>query len=311
MDEKEQEKEAYLNGIQSLLENIDEDTSKKIFLQLCEIVYANSDRTIDEVMDDCNRKDWTFEQRKIAKKAFVEYKSRVMMAMYYVQTFQVRKWKKEDYRYSGLACNDNFKTNWWPYLGEVSEKLQLSEDEILCIACLFLYYFIPKAEYDTGLSSEELLKRKYPSRDNYEAERAEVCYKLFKLKDLAKLYMTQRFQIRMSQARVFRDDEENIKKQVWRNILATEEMSDLKVDRMKNCPRENFAGSDIEVRFSLHFGDYVEMPEKKDINILKAYELLNQGKSYEYVMDNIGLSFKEVRVIDCFTIVRAKEEGND
>jgi len=314
MSDIKSDREAYIQGIQSLLENLSEAETKQLYFQLCDTVYVNSEITIDELIEACNRKsdDWAFEHRKIVKKAFVEYKTRVQMAMYYVSMFQVRRWKDEYHQYSPRSWREQMNSNWWPFPGEVSEKLHLSEEEIICIARLYLNYFLAKAEHDTGLDVEELKQSEWkcPSSD-YEAVRKESCFKLFQVKDLAKLYMLQRFYARMNQARVFRDDECDIKNQLWRNILATEDMSEKKVDKMKNCPREKFAGSDIEVKFSLHLGDYIDKSQEVDVNVLKAYELLNQGKNYDEVMGATGLSFKEVRVLDCFTIVKAKEEARD
>jgi hypothetical protein len=251
----------------------------------------------------CDRKNPDEEQRKMAAKLFVVYRSRVMMAMYYVEMFEIRRWGK---RLDQIEMSLAFR-NWHPFLEEVAQKLQLSEDEILCVGYLFHDYFLLKAEKLFPLTIRELMDRAFNFRDDFEEQYKKDTFEISKIKDLAKLYMTQRFQHRVNSiSSVWWDNLSKYKDQVWRNILASEHMSAPKRERLMKCPREDFCGEPITIRFSA--GPSCElMQQDKREGVLQAYEALNQRQPYSDIMRESGLSFEEVRILDCFTVRKEVE----
>jgi hypothetical protein len=283
----------------SLFDKVTDAEQEEILGRLREMAYMDTPRTLDEMIQQaCDRKNPDEEHRKMAAKLLVFYRSRVMMAMYYVEMFEIRRWGK-----NRNEIERSFAFSYWhPYLEEVAQKLQLSENEILCVGYLFHYHFLPKAEKLFPLTIWELLNRAFDFDDDFEQQYKKDTFEISKIKDLAKLYMTQCFQKRMN-AILFscEDNTGEYKDQVWRNILASEQMSSPKRDRLMNCPREGFCGEPIEIRFSAGPACELAQQEKRE-GVLFAYQALNQRRSYSEIISESGLSFEEVRILDCFAV---------
>jgi hypothetical protein len=288
----------------SLFDKVTDAEQQEILGRLREMAYMDTPRTLDEMIKQaCDRKNLDEEHRKMAVKLFVVYRSRVMMAMYYVEMFEIRRWGK---RLDQIEMSLAFR-NWHPFLDEVAQKLQLSEDEIRCLGYLFHDYFLPRAEKLFPVTIRELMERAFNFRDDFEQEYKKSTFEISKIKDLAKLYMTQRFQRRMNSILFWcEDNPSEYKEQVWRNILASEQMSASKRERLMKCPREDFCGEPITIRFSAGPSCELTQKEKRE-GVLQAYEALNQRQPYSDIMRESGLSFEEVRILDCFTVRKEVE----
>lgn len=286
-----------------LFEGVSEDKQEKIMDMLREAVYSERESTLDDLFCACKNENWKSKYGRIEEKVFTRYRAKVMMAMYYVQTFQIMRF---DENHASPLWRERMQDNWAPYLGEVCKKLQLSEGEIFSLACLYHFYFIPKAENDCGVRIEDWHFRRLDWKaDNYEAEVEKECFEISRVKDLAKIYMMQRFDRRMCRYAVPRRFDCEDKEQFWRDILAMEETSDKKAARMKYGFQKELTGNKTELRYSvcMHMR---EITDKKD-SVLAAYEKLLKKAEYSEVMAETGLSFKEVRILDCFAVAYAYE----
>lgn len=202
-----------------LWSSITEEEKTKIINVLRDMAYMHTQKTIEELMQAYEREHWKSEYGKVEQKALSVYKAKVMMAMYYVQIFGISK--------GGKSYNSSERRieKLMPTLEEVEQKLQLSENEIICLACLYYFYFIPMAEKDCNTNIEEWLSKRERTVQNFATEYEEECFEISRVKDLAKLYMVLRFKKRMKISSKPWHREDEYKEQFWRDILALESMS--------------------------------------------------------------------------------------
>lgn len=299
-----------------LLQNLSEAQLEKMLMIVKEQVYLQEKRTLDQMIRLAT--DLTYRQletRKFSQKERMLYIAKVKMAMYYVQNFGIHLWRNEMKHMYGFQVSRR-ANNWVPYLDEIANKLQMSEEEIIMLACLYHYYYIPKAEI---FSAHRICEwREIYRRDDSSG----VIEEISKIKDLAKLYMTQDFQKRLKVGTFsygYGWNDEDIVEQFWRDILASEKMSDVQKERMQNGISKSIMGSNSNILWSVQVS-LPEIKEKKD-SVLSAYEMLNNidddistsknekkqkcidENMYERVIEKSGLSFEEIRILDCFTKV--------
>ncbi|MBR1855062.1 MAG: hypothetical protein IJ794_18305 [Lachnospiraceae bacterium] len=286
----------------ALFRSMPEKDQHRVLLQMREAEFFARLRTVTNIVD-FNRND-SFDQSewRFAVKYKAVFIARVAMAMFYVQTFEVRRMRDRGFWGFGDSREERAK-NWAPYLEEVAEKLSLSEDAVRDIGCLFHFYFIPKAEQYRGQTVVECRQR---MRENvagqtWQESLKASAYEISRIKDLAKLYMTQRFWSRTKGEYCKSWGEW---KAFWRKILASEEMNEVKRSRMIHCPRDQFAGLEREIVYS---ADTWELEDRKEA-VLSAYAKLCEQRAdtparYEEIGRETGLTGEEVLVLDCFTPV--------
>ncbi len=301
--------------ILQLVHEMEPDKREKLLQRLVRENEADKERSIDEWNAILNDKHlYGSDIRRDISWGISRYLLRIRMVTYYIHSIGLMRLPDRSFRSLWRIEEDDER--WAPYLEEVAEYLYLAEECVLDLCCLFYAYFIPLAEKDLKLSLEDLNKDYWDYwKQNYDDEsaRERILRQMSAVKDLAKLYMLQRLDNRrpfnepyfIDRSYFHRTKDEE--KEFWRELIAIYLPSETKRERMVYGPWKTLSTEwREELKFSMRCNK--EAMDRKEM-VLKAYSLLEQNESYHSIMEQTGISFEEVKALDCFVIKEVDHEA--
>ncbi len=294
-----------------LVHEMKPDKRDKLLQRLVRENEAAKERSIDEWNAILNDKHlYGSDIRRDIRWGISRYLLRIRMVTYYIHSFELMR--LPDRSFGSLWRIEEDDERWAPYLEEVAECLYLSEESVLDLCCLFYSYFIPLAEKDLKLSVENLDKDYWDQKYDDKSARERVLKQMSAVKDLAKLYMLQRLDNRhpfnlpyINESSIHRTKDEE--KPFWREMIAIHLPSEAKRKRMVYGPWSTLSidSRRYELKYSMKCNS--EAMDRKEV-VLKAYSLLEQNESYHSIMEQTGISFDEVKALDCFVIKEVDHE---
>ncbi len=290
--------------ILEMIHGLDKEKQSAFLYRLSCEVEEDRPRSIDEWDRIFNDEKTERDVKDLILRSACRFYTRIRMASHYVQSFETLR-----------PCNEGQpwfdrkqKEKWAPYLPETARRLGLSEESVLDICCLFYCYFIPMAAEHLNVSMGELGEQIINAlRDTYINDQAvhfngeknyeKALFQLSAVKDLAKLYMLQRMKNRCSIFTLY--DYTGYAKAYWRELLSKSDIPEAKRKRMIYGVWDELT-PEIKQEELMHSRHCTYEAEARKDAVLSAFSDLEQGKDYSFVMEKNGITFDEVRAIDCF-----------
>lgn len=292
--------------ILSLWRKIPEEGQEELLRSMHNLACKAKRQTVDEILGMAYGEENVgvdhYYARVAAHKYQEDFFDRVKMAMYYVSTVEVLADGRGTYVYYDYNRRRERwlrGENWFPHMEEVADLLELSDDAVLDLECLFHFYFVPMAEKVLGKSMEDIRERWRQLLGCGQAKAEEECaFEAGRVKDLARLLMRQRWQERgRGKKNCYYNWSSDYREHPWKGILESEKRDAAEQRIMKDWPREGRRADKMELWHSLY--PTFQAKERRE-KVLKAFSLLEKREPYETVMEATALSFEEILVLDCF-----------